>query len=178
MKSSWRKISSRVVYRNKWITVYEDSVLGPDGKRGIYGYVSLPSPVGIVALTKDKQVYLERQYRYPFKKNLIELPRGLSKKGEKILSAAKRELREETGIEARSWKSLGYGIASPGLLTEGIYLFLAQHLRFHNSHQDTDESIEVFSVPFAKALKWAINGIINDEMTIVALFRAKSLLHL
>ncbi|MFA4930482.1 MAG: NUDIX hydrolase [Patescibacteria group bacterium] len=178
MKPPWEKIKSRIVYKNRWITVFEDMVIRPDRKKGIYGYMDLVPPVGIVTLTQKHEVILEKQYRYPLKKYLIELPRGLSKKKETMLQAAKRELHEETGITASRWRSLGQGIASPGLLTEGIHLFLARELFYTSAHPDSDEKIEIMRIPFTRALRWTIDGTINDEMTIVALFRTKVLLKL
>jgi 8-oxo-dGTP pyrophosphatase MutT (NUDIX family) len=107
MKNPWKKLSSRIAYTNPWMTIREDKVIRPDGKKGIYGLMLAPGPsVFVIALTKDKKIYLVKQFRYTFQKPSWELPAGNAGK-DKPLAAAKRELWEETGLTANHWKLFG-----------------------------------------------------------------------
>ena len=106
-RSPWRTLGSRNVYENPWISVREDSVIRPDGESGIYGVVHYKNTaVGVLPVEED-HVYLVGQYRYPLGRYSWEIPEGGCPEAEEPLRAAKRELREETGLEARNWRMLG-----------------------------------------------------------------------
>lgn len=139
----WKKINSRIVYRNPWIKVREDAVVRPDGKKGIFGFLEKYPGVFIIALDSDNSVFLNEEYRYPIKKSLLQLPAGVVD-GENILKNAKKELREETGITAKKWKRLGGFFVAPGHETTFINVFLATGLdkaSLKTSAQEGDESI-------------------------------------
>src|SRR5918999_6581096 len=105
--SPWRTVSSRRVYENPRISLRGDQVVRPDGEPGIYGVVHYKNvAVGILAV-EDDHVYLVGQYRYPLEMYSWEIPEGGCPEGEEPLGAARRELREETGLEATSWRKLG-----------------------------------------------------------------------
>ncbi len=140
---NWKTINSKIVYKNPWIKVREDSVIRPDGKKGIFGLLEKFPGVFIIALDKDTSVFLNEEYRYPVKKVILQLPAGVIE-GENILKSAKRELREETGIIARRWKKIGGFYVAPGHETTFINVFLAEELDISGlktEFQEGNESI-------------------------------------
>jgi ADP-ribose pyrophosphatase len=136
--------------------------------------------VGIVAITDDRKVVLVEQYRPPLNGNVIELPAGLSgdvlgAEQESLLSAAQRELLEETGYTAASWTELLRGYSSPGLTDESIVLFLAEGLtKVSAGGGDGSERITVHEIPFAQVLDWlSQNGRIADLKLLAGLHAAE-----
>jgi len=103
--------------------------------------VDHPGAVVIVALDSDDQVYLVEQYRHPIGRTLLELPAGTLEPGEEPLQAAKRELREEVGAEAREWSKLGTFYSTPGFCSESLHAFLARDLTYTECEPDDDEEL-------------------------------------
>src|SRR4051794_22435222 len=125
----WTTLSTRVVFDNGRLRLREDRVTQPDGAPGSYTYVELDWPVaGIVPLSDAGEVYLVRQWRYPWQQNSWEIPAGHGEAGESALDAAQRGLAEEVGLLASDWESLGSGYASASF-TARYYLYLARGLR-------------------------------------------------
>ena len=117
-----------------------------------------------------------QQFRYPTKEILYELPAGkLDKGNEDILSAAKRELEEETGFIAQNWKSIGFIWTSPGFCNERLYLFKATNLTYKGQHLDEGEILNYIAIDKDKVFEMVKNGEINDAKTIAALMRAYKL---
>ncbi|MFA5134733.1 MAG: NUDIX hydrolase [Patescibacteria group bacterium] len=177
MKNQWTTKKSRIVYNNDWITVREDVIVRKSGVHGTYGVVKTIGSSAIVALNDNMEIALIRQWRYPLRHETIELPWGGKQKRESHLSAAKRELREETGLSARSWKSIGYVNGCPGVVQEDTRLFLATGLRHHAFKLDMEEQHEkILTVPIQIAYRWASDGTINDATAIAGIVRVKKLL--
>src|SRR5258708_1800444 len=106
--SPWIRRSSRTIYENPWIRLREDRVVRPDGNRGIYGVVEFKSwSIAIVPVTEDGDTFLVGQHRYPRQRFSWEVPQGGGPPRVPPLEGARRELREETGISAQRWTSLG-----------------------------------------------------------------------
>lgn len=122
-------------------------------------------------------VYLVRQYRAPVERVLMEIPAGkLDFKGEDRLAAAKRELREETGLTAARWTHLNDLLTTVGFCDECIGIYLAQGLTRGESAPDEDEFLNVVKLPFDEALAMVARNEINDAKTVCALALAKPLL--
>lgn len=168
---SWKALDSRVVYENRWIRVREDAVVRPDGDEGIYGVVEMVSPaVFVVALTDADEVVLVAQERYTIGARSLEVPAGASD-GEDPLVAARRELREETGLVAAEWRALGRMNALNGIANAPELVFLATGLTTAPEGDERDEEgiTEVLRVPFAEVLRMIAGGGIVDGETIAAL---------
>lgn len=171
-KNPWRTLGSRTVYKNRWIRVREDKVINPKGQRGIYGVIESPPSVYIIPLTRKKEIYLIKQYRYPTRVWSWEIPSGGSD-GQPLLSAAKRELWEETGLKAKHWTKIGKFQPMNGICMEWGHIYLAQGLKQTNSHQQKDEGITAAAiVPFQEALTMIKRGQITDGLTIVSIMKA------
>ena len=166
------RVSGEVVYAGKFFQVYKDVVRLPDGAEGMRDYLRHPGAVAIVALTEAGHVVLERQYRYPLARELVEIPAGKLEPGEAHLETGKRELLEETGYTAAGWRYLGRIHNAVGYSDEGIELWLATGLQQGKSALDEGEFLEVFTLPFDEALAMAADGRISDVKTIVGLFWA------
>lgn len=168
------RISGEVVYAGKFFKVYKDLVRLPDGTQAVRDYLRHPGAVAIVALTEAGKVVLERQYRYPLARDLVEIPAGKLEPGEDHLETGKRELLEETGYVAAQWTFLGLIHNAIGYSDEGIELWLATGLTKGKAALDVGEFLEVFTLPFEEALAMAADGRISDVKTIVGLFWAST----
>ena len=170
---SWQQLSSRTVYRNRWIEVIEDEVVRPDGDRGIYGVVQVRQPaVFIVAVDDADEVALVRMTRYTTGLSL-EVPAGACDDQEPLV-AAQRELREETGLRARDWTAVGRMNALNGICRAPEHVYLATGLnQVGDLGGRAEEGIhDVVSVPWSRALELVAAGEITDGESVAALMYA------
>jgi ADP-ribose pyrophosphatase len=157
------------VFDGNLLKVHRDTVRLPDGSEGQREYIRHTGAVAIVALFEDGKVLLERQFRYPNRREFIEIPAGKLEPGEPHLDTAKRELLEETGYVAAHWARLGVIHTAIGYTDEAIELFLAQGLEYRAAQLDAGEFLEVLKVPFEEAIVMIREGRITDSKTIVGL---------
>jgi 8-oxo-dGTP pyrophosphatase MutT (NUDIX family) len=149
----------------------------PDGNPGTYSVVMAARPaLGILPLWPDGKLTLVGQYRYPLDEYSWEIPEGGGDRHEDPLVGAKRELLEETGIEAGSWQNLGRCHISNCFLNEQSHLYLARELRQGRPRPGPDEEIATRRVPLQEAMEMAGDGRITDALSIVGLFRLARLL--
>lgn len=167
-----KTLDSKIVYEGKVVTVIRDDVEISDGHRSFREVVLHPGGVVIAALKDENTILLVKQYRYPLKKVNMELPAGKLEIGENPDEACKRELEEETGYKANTWKSLGFINTTPGICTEKLYLYLAKDLEFVGEHPDEGEIIRCFEYKLPDVFEMIKCGEINDAKTICTLFRA------
>ena len=147
---------------------------GNRAKREIAMHVGASAALPVDA---EGNVYLVRQYRAPIDQVLLEIPAGkLDSLDEDRLLAAKRELREETGLDAADWMHLTDTFTTPGFSNERISLFLARDLKFGERHLDDDEFLNVVKMPFEEAFAMVMRGEIRDAKTQIALCIAKNLI--
>jgi ADP-ribose pyrophosphatase len=162
-------VSGSRVFDGNLLKVHRDTVRLPDGSTGQREYVRHPGAVAIVALFDDGQVLLERQFRYPNRREFIEIPAGKLEPGEPHLETAKRELLEETGYVADDWQRLGVIHTAIGYTDETIELFLARGLEQRAAKLDAGEFLEVFILGFEEAMAMIRDGRITDAKTLVGL---------
>lgn len=169
-QQSEKTLSSSCLYRGRIINVRQDRVKTPGGEIAFREVVEHPGAVAILAITADNEVILVRQYRQPAGKVLLEIPAGKLEPGEEPLQCARRELLEETGLEAGRWKEIFTFYPSPGFCDEIIYLFAAESLKTgFSTAGDPEENIIVERVPLAEAWAQVEEGEIVDGKTIIAL---------
>ena len=165
--------SSKLIYDGKVVKLFEDQIKLPNGEPARREYVRHVGAVCVLPLTDDGQVVLERQFRYPFGKVMVEIPAGkLNGKDEDRTLAALRELREETGIVPRDITYIGDFIGSPAILGERVSMFLATGLSFCEQELDEDEFLEVFAMPIGEAVEKVLSGEISDGKTQAAVLKA------
>lgn len=167
----WRRHARREVYRNAWLTLYHDEVQRPDGTPGVYGVVHFENiAVGVVAVDDEDRVALVSQHRYTLDQLSWELPEGGSHPDEDPLLGAQRELREETGATARTWRELGACHLSNSVTDERAHLYLATDLSHGDQELDASEGdLAVRWVPFDEVVAMCRDGRITDGMSIIAM---------
>jgi 8-oxo-dGTP pyrophosphatase MutT (NUDIX family) len=168
----WRRLSRRAVYDNEWITVWHDEVIRPDGQPGIYGVVHFANlAVGAVVIDDADRVLLVGQHRYTLGAYSWEIPEGGVPRAEMPLDGARRELREETGVDAAEWHELARLHLSNSVTDEAAVLFLATGVSHGEADPDGTEDLEVRWVPFAEALAMTLDGRITDALSVVGIQR-------
>ena len=168
----WQTANRRYVYENAWINVREDNVIRPDGAPGIYGVVEFKhKAVGVLPMDEQGCTYLVGQYRYTLDRYSWEIPEGGSPEGEEPLSAARRELLEETGLEASTWRLLGTAHLSNSVTNEEALYYLATDLTAHAPSPEGTEELEIKRVPFGEALSMVLGGEITDSLSVMAILR-------
>jgi ADP-ribose pyrophosphatase len=166
------------IFSGRIITVHEDDVLMSDGTEARREVVDHPGGVAVVGLTDDNEVLLVRQFRYPYKETIYEIPAGKLEKYEDPREAAIREFAEECGASAETFESLGEIYPTPGYCSEIIRLYYAKGLSFGEQSLDEDEYLEVKKVPLGECVKRIMSGEIKDSKTIVGIFKIKELLNI
>jgi len=174
-------LSSTVVHSAPVFQVTSDEVIEPSGARVRRDIIRHPGSVVILALDERKSepsVLLIRQYRYAANQELWELPAGRIDEGEDALTAAKRELAEETGYSASEWKPALCYYASPGFLDETMSVFAARDLHKGKAAPEEDEFIVCKLVPLAKAVQWIMSGKVHDGKAIAGILWAAQKFHI
>lgn len=169
---SWSRHSSRVVFENDWMVVREDEVTNPGGGKNHYGHVQFKNvAVAILPIDADGNTYLVGQSRYTLGSYSWELPMGGAPLDEDPLDAARRELREETGLSAQTWVELMRLHMSNSITDEMGIVYLASDLEPGAMQHEQTEDISVRTLPVAEAVQLAMSGEITDALSVAALLR-------
>ncbi|MDH3350004.1 MAG: NUDIX hydrolase [Gammaproteobacteria bacterium] len=169
---SWKKLSSRSVYENDWMQVLEDHVINPGGGENLYGHVHFKNrAVAIIALDQDDNVCLVGQHRYTLNAWSWELPMGGAPLDEDPVVAAKRELKEETGLTAAQWTEVMRLHPSNSITDEIGIVYLAEGLTAGEPEFEETEDLEIRKLPLQDAVALASNGEITDAISVAALLR-------
>jgi 8-oxo-dGTP pyrophosphatase MutT (NUDIX family) len=173
MVAIWKKLSSVYVLENPWYKVRQDKVIRPDGKQGLYNVVECGQSVFIVPVTEDHKIILIKQFRYTTQRGGWELPAGSVDEGEDPLTAAKRELKEETGFVANDWQSLDATFDSMNGMCDAVaHVFIARNLKDSHVHEQTAEGITgMQSFSFQEIVTMIQDGRIVDGLSIASLMK-------
>ncbi|MDQ2835024.1 MAG: NUDIX hydrolase [Acidobacteriota bacterium] len=169
-----RLISSKLAYKGKVFSVFQDEVEEPGGHKNVREVIRHSGSVVILAVDEtnnpaDPEIIFERQYRHAAGQILVELPAGRLDPGESPLAGAKREMIEETGYRAKKWTLLAKYFASPGFLGEWMQIYLAEDIRAGEATPEEDENIEVFRMPLSEAMGLVAENKIHDGKTLIGL---------
>lgn len=168
---------SQEIYDGVIVHLYKDTVQLPNGNPATREVIRHIGAVAVVPVTDDGNVIVERQFRYPLHEVITEIPAGkLDSAAEDRLSAAQRELREETGYTADSWQELGDFHPTPAYCDENITLYLATGLHLGQRELDEDEFLNVVAVPLEELVADIMAGRITDGKTQTAILKAYYLL--
>ncbi len=169
---SWTKLSSRSVFENDWMQVLEDHVINPGGGENRYGHVHFKNrAVAIIALDDDDNTWLVGQQRYTLGEYSWELPMGGAPLDEEPLAAAKRELKEETGMTANHWEEVMRLHTSNSITDEVGLVYVATGLTQGDPQTEEMEELAVRSLPLDAAVHMVLDGEITDAISAAALLR-------
>lgn len=169
-------LTSETVYQGRLLQVKLDRVRLPNGGESTREYIVHPGAVVVLPVFDNGDVLLERQHRYPLRRDFIEFPAGKIDSGEDELQCGQRELREETGYDAREWSHVTTLYPCIGYANERLEFFLARQLEFVGHARDSDEFLEVLRVPFDEAMAWLRSGKICETKTVVGMFWLEKIL--
>jgi ADP-ribose pyrophosphatase len=170
--SEARLEKKREIFKGRVIDVSVDTIILPNGNRHDLELVRHPGAAAIVPVDADGEVTMERQWRYATGGYLLEVPAGKLDHGEDPRLCAERELREETGITAKTLVPLGFIWVSPGFTDERIWLFLALELTRGAAALEADEVLTLEQLPLREAAAMAQRGEIEDAKSVCGLLRA------
>jgi 8-oxo-dGTP pyrophosphatase MutT (NUDIX family) len=179
LSNPWKTLSSKIAYKNPWITLREDQVITPAGKEGIYGVVECKIATGVVAVTKDGGIILVGQYRYTMDEYSWEIIEGGTEIDENPEFAAQRELKEEAGLISSNFIQLGPEIhLSNSHSNERALLYLATELESVPAEPEDTEILSIKEVSYLEAVELIENGGIKDALSIIGIYRAGRKLNL
>ncbi len=172
-----KHVSTKEIYNGAVLHVIEDEITLPDNRRATRELIRHIGACCVIPVTDDLEVIMEHQYRYPIKSVVLEIPAGkLDAPDEDRLSAAKRELREETGYIADNWTDIGLYYPAPAYSDEKITMYLATGLHPGVTDLDDDEVIEIEKIPLRTLVAQVMNGEITDGKTQICVLKAAKLL--
>lgn len=162
---------AHTLYNGRIISLRVDDVTLPDGNAAKREYVCHRGGASILAVDDEDCVYLVRQFRYPYREVLLEIPAGKLEEGEEAIVTARRELEEETGLVADEIVPFGMIYPTPGYTDEHLYIFLAKGLKATSAHLDDGEFLRVERLPFKEVLDRVLRGEIRDGKTCYAVLK-------
>ena len=167
-----RPIASVELCKGNFLHALRDTVELSNGSLAMREYVVHPGAVMVVPLVENAQgevrLILERQFRYPLHRVMIEFPAGKIDPGEEPFQCAQRELREETGYQAKFWARAGVLHPVVAYSTEAIDIWFAKGLTAGEQHLDQDELLDVFTATPAELMTWCREGTVTDAKTLIA----------
>lgn len=173
---SWKRLSTNTIYENDWMQVREDRVINPGGGENLYGHVHFRNrAVAIVAIDGDDHTWIVGQERYTLNEYSWELPMGGAPLDEPPLVAAKRELREETGISAATWQELMRLHTSNSITDEVGFAYIATGLSFGETAFEETEDLAIRKLKVDAAVQMVLDGEITDAISAAALLKVSAI---
>lgn len=173
IENPWKQLSSRKIYDNPWIEVYEDRVVNPRGGESMYGKVCFKNKaIGIIPVDEELNTWIVGQYRYTLNEYSWEIPMGGGDKNVHILESAKRELKEETGLSANKWQNIMRIHTSNSVTDEEGFIFLAQELIEGETAFDETEDLAIKKLKLEEAVNMVMAGNITDAISVAGLLKA------
>lgn len=170
MSDPYLRISKREVYRNPWLAVEVHEIVHPTGAPGEHVLVLSGRASGVLVV-EDDDFILASQPRFGARGHFIEIVKGGADEGETAFDCAKRELREELGLEAADWAPLGRTFEIPSIMDAPVELFVASGLTRVATDQEQVEDVKPVRMPIEDAYRAALDGRIDDAVTLAALLR-------
>ncbi len=171
------RTGSEEIFDGLILHVQRDTVALPNGNSAVREVIRHIGAVCVIPVLENGDVIIERQYRYPLDRIILEIPAGkLDAPDEDRLSAIQRELREETGYTAGSWTVLGDFHPAPAYSDEFITMYMARDLKKGDRHLDEDEFLDVYTVPLKELVEDVMAGRISDAKTQVCVLKAARIL--
>ena len=167
--NQWKIASQKLVFKGELFDVKEINFVDKSGKKNIHHVVESDPIVSIFPLTDSYEIYLVSQYRYMLKRTTIEAVAGYVEKKETSLSAAKRELMEETGIEAMQWEEISRVEMAASVFKGKMHLFLAKELEIPVIPYENEEEITLVKIPLSDAVKKVMDGAINHSASMIGI---------
>ncbi len=176
-RGPWTTLKEELRYETPWIAVSHHEILDPSGAQGIYGVVHFKNlAIGIVPLDEELNTWIVGQYRYPIGAYSWEIPEGGGKRDIPPIESAKRELREEVGIEATRWAEILRMDLSNSASDEHAIIYVAQGLTFFPPAPDHNEELVQRKLPFEELYAMVKRGEVHDSLTVAAVMKVKLML--
>lgn len=171
----WTVESSERLHEDEFVEVWLDEVVKPDGEPGRYATMRMRPGVAVLALDAEGFVHLVRMFRYAVGKECVEVVQGMIDEGEEAAGAARRELREELGVEAEELTDLGLVDAITSQVFSPARLFLARGLTFGEPDRETTERMRPVRVELGEAVRMVMDGEITQGTTCVLILKGSRL---
>jgi ADP-ribose pyrophosphatase len=169
----WTIKSSQSVFKNDFLELINDQVVQPDGKDGEYAVVHMKRGVCVLPIDDEDNVYLIKQFRYALGAESLEVVAGGSEDKD-VLENAKRETKEEVGIEADEWIDLGTVETDTSMLRCPVQFYVARKLKFGEPEREGTEEMKSVKIKLDEALEKVLNGEIKHALSCVLILKAKS----
>jgi ADP-ribose pyrophosphatase len=169
----WKIKSTQAVYKSELIELYEDEVIKPNGEHGTYSIARIKEGVSVLPIDDEGFVYLATDFRYAVGRECVEAVAGAIDEGEARDEAARRELKEELGIEADEFIALGHVDPMTSLVDSPSYLFLARgRLKFSEKQLEAGENVRTLKVKLSEAVRMVMQSDITHGSSCVLILRA------
>lgn len=175
-RGPWTVQESNVKYHDPWLHVVRDEVTRPDGAAGSYCVAYLKSGVSVIAIDQHRQVFLTREYHYGVDRITLEAVSGGRDHDEEPIITARRELKEELGIEAGQWIDLGHADPFTANVVSPTQLFLATDLSFGDTQQEGTEQIQLVQFPWEQVLEMVYRSEISHAPSALCILKANAYL--
>lgn len=176
-KGPWIVKATIQKYKSEWLDVCEDKVIQPNGKSGSFATIKISPGVSVLAVNEEREVYLTSEYRYAIEQESIEVVSGAIDGRESPQTAARRELREELGIEAERWFEVGMVHPLTSMIHAPATLFIATGLSFFESEPQAAEIIRMVRVKLSEAVRMVMESEIKHAPSCVLILKASHFLN-